>query len=61
MQIEIKEEIKQEEKKIVGTQIKQSIYEKLKTEADKDFMSISDLLRKIIYLYYRNKEESKGE
>ena len=61
MQIEIKEEIKQEEKKIVGTQIKQSIYEKLKEEADKDFMSISDLLRKIIYLYYRNKEESKGE
>lgn len=61
MQIEIKEEIKQEEKKIVGTQIKQSTYEKLKEEADKDFMSISDLLRKIIYLYYRNKEESKGE
>ena len=45
-------------KKIVGTQISQELYMKLKTEADNDFMSISDLLRKIIFKYYANRKDN---
>lgn len=41
-------------KKIVGTQISQDLYMKLKLDAERDFMSISDLLRKIIFKYYEN-------
>ena len=50
------------EKKVVGTQITQEMYQKLKKESEENFMSISDLLRKIIYLYYKNQsiEEKKG-
>lgn len=55
MGIEIKEKSNITEKKVVGTQIPQSMYDRLKAEADSDFMSISDLLRKIIFLYYRDK------
>lgn len=43
-------------KKVVGTQISQEIYEKLKDEAERDFISVSDVLRKIIYTYFREKE-----
>lgn len=56
MGIEIKEKSNVTEKKVVGTQISQSMYNRLKAEADSDFMSISDLLRKIIFLYYRDKD-----
>lgn len=56
MGIEIKEKSNVTEKKVVGTQISQSMYDRLKAEADSDFMSISDLLRKIIFLYYRDKD-----
>lgn len=55
MNIEVKENSVNTTKKVVGTQISQDTYEKLKDEAEKDFMSISDLLRKIIYLYYNSK------
>lgn len=56
MDIKIIEEnsIQEVAKKVVGTQIPLSLYVKLKTEADEAFMSISDLLRKIIYNYYKN-------
>ena len=61
MDIKIKElNNKTTEKKVVGTQITQVIYDKLKKEADNSFMSISDLLRKIIFLYYKNKEEKEN-
>ena len=46
-------------KKVVGTQIPQDLYLKLKSEADDEFMSISDLLRKIIFTYYRDRKETK--
>ena len=58
MDIEIKEKSNPTDKKVVGTQISQSIYDRLKAEAESDFMSISDLLRKIIFLYYRDKDVS---
>lgn len=42
-------------KKVIGTQISQDLYNQLKAEADDSFMSISDLLRKIIFNYYQKK------
>lgn len=59
MGIEIKENITTTvTKKVVGTQISQQLYEQLKNEAESQFMSISDLLRKIIYLYYRDQKST---
>lgn len=58
MGIDIKEKNNQSAKKVVGTQIPQSLYAQLKDEAEADFMSVSDLLRKIIYLYYRKESKS---
>lgn len=57
MDIEIKETAIISQKKVVGTQITADLYDKLKAEADEAFMSISDLLRKIIYMYYKNQNE----
>ncbi len=51
--IDIKEENIPAEKKVVGMQITTEVYEQLKAIADRDFMSISDLLRKIVILYLR--------
>lgn len=56
MEMEIKEISNTTAKKVVGTQITAELYDKLKSEADVEFMSISDLLRKIIYLYYRDRD-----
>lgn len=67
MGIEIKETSGETtSKKVVGTQIPQNLYDRLKAESENDFMSVSDLLRKIIFLYYRDKDaqiekERKGE
>ena len=59
MEIQIKEtENTTTIKKVVGTQITGDLYDKLKEDSEKDFMSISDLLRKIIYLYYKNKDSN---
>lgn len=57
MEMEIKEISNPTAKKVVGTQITAELYDKLKTEAEFEFMSVSDLLRKIIYLYYRDKDK----
>lgn len=57
MGIEIKETSNNTAKKVVGTQITAELYEQLKAEAEFEFMSVSDLLRKIIYLYYRDKKD----
>ena len=59
MAIEIKEIEKEATKKVVGTQVNQELFLKLKEEADENFMSISDLLRKIIFMYYRDKERKE--
>ena len=56
MSIEIKETEKETIKKVVGTQISQDLFLQLKNEAEENFMSISDLLRKIIFIYYKNKK-----
>lgn len=59
MEIKIEEKEAMKIKKVVGTQISQNMYEQLKNEAEEAFMSISDLLRKIIFLYYKNAEIRK--
>ena len=59
--MEIKEISNNTTKKVVGTQITSELYDKLKAEAEFEFMSISDLLRKIIYLYYRDKKQLCNE
>ena len=51
MPIEIKKTEKETIKKVVGTQISQELFLQLKDEAEENFMSISDLLRKIIFIY----------
>ena len=56
MSIEIKETEKETIKKVVGTQISQDLFLQLNTETEKNFMSISYLLRKIIFIYYKNKK-----
>ena len=56
MSIEIKETEKETIKKVVGTQISQDLFLQLEDEAEENFMSISDLLRKIIFIYYKNKK-----
>ena len=62
MQIEIQEMVNSPKpKKVIGTQISQDLYDKLKQESDDQFMSLSDLLRKIIYVYYRNLNETEKE
>lgn len=60
MEIKIKEKEATTAKKVVGTQVSQKLYDQLKTEADNAFMSVSDLLRKIIFLYYKNVENNGG-
>ena len=59
MEVKIEEKENVKIKKVVGTQISQNMYEQLKNEAEEAFMSISDLLRKIIFLYYKNAEIRK--
>lgn len=58
MGIEIKETSNSTIKKVVGTQIPLHLYEQLRLDAENEFMSVSDLLRKIIYLYYRDKNNN---
>lgn len=54
MQVNISEqESKTASKKVVGTYIPIELYDALKKEADDNFMSISDILRKIIVLHCR--------
>lgn len=61
MEIKIQEKEKEKPKKVVGTQVSHAMYDQLKMEADNAFMSISDLLRKIIFLYYKNEKEKENK
>ena len=61
MEIKITEKEVTASKKVVGTQVSQKLYDQLKAEADDAFMSISDLLRKIIFLYYKREKEKENK
>lgn len=56
MDILIQESSVNQEKKVVGTQITNEQYNQLKAISEEEFMSISNLLRKIIILYLREQE-----
>ncbi len=43
-------------KRVVGTQVSDEIYTQLKKEAQDEFMSMSDLLRKLIIIHLREKK-----
>ena len=51
--IEIEETSVKSEKKIVAVQIPYEVYEMLKREADEDFISVSDVTRRILIRHYR--------
>ena len=51
--IEIEENSVKNEKKIVAVQLPYEIYEFLKREAEEDFISISDVTRRILVRHYR--------
>lgn len=51
--IEIEEASVKTEKKIVAVQLPYEIYEFLKREAEEDFISISDVTRRILVRHYR--------
>jgi len=54
MEVEIREATVKSEKKIVAVQLPYDVYELLKEEAENDFVSISDVMRRIIIRHYRN-------
>lgn len=54
MNLEIKETVVKSEKKIVAVQIPYEVYENLKEEAEEDFISVSDVIRRIIIRHYRD-------
>ena len=55
MKVKIKES--DSDMKVIGTYINKETYEELKLEAEENFLTISSLLKKIIYTYIRNKEK----
>ena len=54
MKVEIKEIDSKTEKKIIAVQVPYEIYEKLKQEAEDDYISVSDVTRRIIIRHFRN-------
>ena len=54
MDIEIKETTLKVDKKIVAVQLPYEVYEALKHEAEEDFISVSDVIRRIIIRHYRD-------
>lgn len=47
------------DKKVVAVQIPYEVYEQLKEEAENDFISVSDVMRRIIIRYYRQSNTTK--
>ena len=57
MRLEITEKDNSSKKsmKVIGTYVSQEIYDKLLMESKEDFITISSLIKKIIYKYLENK------
>ena len=53
MDVKIQEKVSRADKKVVAVQIPYEVYQKLKNEAEEDFISVSDVMRRIIIRYYR--------
>lgn len=63
MELEIKEVDVEKTKKIVGVQLPLPVYYRLQEEAEKEFMTISAYVRKLIMLHtnaYKNKRTNKN-
>ena len=54
MKINIEENDSKKDMKVIGTYVNLDIYQQLKDEADTNFMSISSLIKKIIYNYLKS-------
>lgn len=54
MNIEIEEVTKISDKKVVAVQVPYEVYQQLKNEAEEDFISVSDVIRRIIIRHYRD-------
>ena len=54
MEVKIEETSSKQDMKVVGTYVNVETYNKLKAEAEENFMSISSLIKKIIYSYLKN-------
>lgn len=59
MNLDIKETSIKEEKKIIGVQVTQSMYQQLKYIADREFLSLSDVIRKMIFNALNSDESAK--
>jgi len=58
MDLEIQEkELSKKPMKVVGTYINQDIYQILQDESKENFITISSLLKKIIYQYIDNRQK----
>ena len=53
MKFKIKEESTKDEMKVIGTYVTSEVYFQLKTEAEENFMSLSSLIKKIIFRYLK--------
>jgi hypothetical protein len=54
-------EVEQPRKKVVGTQVSIEVYELLAEEARNGFMSVSDVLRKLIITHFRDAGRKEDE
>lgn len=58
MNITVKEQVSENtSKKVVAVQLSQEMYNALKTEAQNEFISISDVLRRIVIKHYKDISE----
>lgn len=55
MEVKIEDKSSYKNMRVIGTYINLETYNLLKKEADEDFLSVSSLLKKIIYKYLKSK------
>ena len=61
MDIEIREDAPRAEKKVVAVQLPYEVYQSLLNEAENDFISVSDVMRRIIIRHYRKGQKQGSE
>lgn len=61
MDIDIRETTQKSCKKVVAVQLPYEVYQSLLTEAENDFISVSDVMRRIIIRHYRDTKKQGSE
>ena len=61
MDIDIRETTQKSCKKVVAVQLPYEVYQSLLTEAENDFISVSDVMRRIIIRHYRDTKNQGSE